>query len=86
MIFPQINMAKLHWRKILKISFAGAGRYQTLMQNCYYIFMNRQIASQGFFMDERGYYLSLINEACKKGNERREEQLEEILKMMDKFK
>ncbi len=39
----------------------------------------------GFFMDERGYYLSLINEACK-GNERREEQLEEILKMMDKFK
>ena len=55
----------------------------------------------GFFMDERGYYLSLINEACK-GNERSihldyrqsglgsnscgEEQLEEILKMMDKFK
>ena len=39
----------------------------------------------GFFMDERGYYLSLINEACK-GNERREEQLQAILEIVDKFK
>lgn len=39
----------------------------------------------GFFMDERGYYLSLINEACK-GNERREEQLQMILEIVDKFK
>lgn len=36
-------------------------------------------------MDERGYYLSLINEACK-GNERREEQLQTILEIVDKFK
>ena len=37
-----------------------------------------------FFMDERGYYLSLINEACK-GNERREDQLQAIIEMVDKF-
>lgn len=55
------------------------------MQNCYYIIYEQTDCKPGFFMDERGYYLSLINEACK-GNERREEQLEEILKMMDKFK
>lgn len=38
----------------------------------------------GFFMDERAYYLDLINEACK-GNERREAQLESVLQVMDRF-
>ena len=37
-----------------------------------------------FFMDENNYYLSIISEECRYG-EKREEQLQDLLTMQEKF-